>query len=145
MPIQDTGSHPKASLVRSTLRGLITSSGGSIHAAAAMTTDGIIVGSALGNDIDEDVFAAMNASLLVLADRASSEVDIGELKQVMVMGTRGVMLLTHIGLDAVLALATDPSANLGKVLLDANRTVQKLYEILDDKPVRNNSMAWPKH
>ncbi|MCY0964527.1 roadblock/LC7 domain-containing protein [Parathalassolituus penaei] len=144
MSTQDNG-HPKASQVRSTLRGLISGSGGAIQASAAMTTDGLIIGSALGANIDEDVFAAMNASLLVLADRASSEVDIGELKQVMVMGTRGVMLLTHIGLDAVLALATDPSANLGKVLLDANRTVQKLYEILDDKPARATGMAWPKH
>lgn len=144
MSTQDSG-HPKASQVRATLRGLISGSGGAIQASAAMTTDGLIIGSALGSNIDEDVFAAMNASLLVLADRASSEVDIGDLKQVMVMGSRGVMLLTHIGLDAVLALATDPSANLGKVLLDANRTVQKLYEILDDKPTRPTGMAWPKN
>lgn len=142
MQSQASAGHPKASQVRSTLRSLISGSGGTIEAAAAMTTDGLIIGSALGNNIDEDVFAAMNASLLVLADRASSEVDIGDLKQVMVMGTRGVMLLTHVGFDAVLALATDPSANLGKVLLDAGKTVTRLREILDD--TRPSSMAWPR-
>lgn len=124
-------SHPKASQVRSLLRGLITSSSGAVDAAAAMTTDGLIIGSALKDSIDQDLFAAMNASLLVLAEKASGEVDIGNLKQVMVMGDRGLMLLTHVGSDAVLALATDPKANLGKILLDTNRTATKLKGLLE--------------
>lgn len=124
-------SHPKASQVRSVLRGLIQSSGGSIEAAAAMSVDGLIIGSALKEENDADVFAAMNASLLMLAERVTHEVDIGHLKQVMVMGTRGVMLLTQIGEGAVLALSTLPSANLGKVLLDANKTVIALKGILE--------------
>ncbi|MFL0805929.1 MAG: roadblock/LC7 domain-containing protein [Oceanobacter sp.] len=122
--------HPKASQTRSILRGLIASSNGMIEASAAMTTDGLIIGSALRDDMDQDLFAAMNASLLVLAEKASGEVDIGNLKQVMVMGDKGLMLLTHVGHDAVLALATDPKANLGKILLDTNKTVAKLKELL---------------
>lgn len=131
MTIQNDANHPKASQTRSVLRALIAGSGGTIQAAAAMTTDGLIIGAALGDRIDGDIFAAMNASLLVLAERASQEVDIGSLKQVMVMGTSGVMILTQIGVDAVLALSTDPSANLGKALLDANKTVLKLKELLE--------------
>jgi len=123
-------SHPQASQVRSILRGLIASSGGAVDAAAAMTTDGLIIGSALRENMDQDLFAAMNASLLVLAEKASGEVDIGNLKQVMVMGDQGLMLLTHVGNDAVLALATDPKANLGKILLDTNKTATKLKELL---------------
>lgn len=123
-------SHPKASEVRSIMRDLIASSGGSIEAAAAMSVDGIIIGSALGEMVDADVFAAMNASLLLLAERVTQEVEIGDLRQVMVMGTQGVMLLTQVGEEAVLALSTVPSANLGKVLLDANKTVIKLQNVL---------------
>lgn len=111
---------------RSLLRQLLMASGGSIKGAATMTTDGLIIAAELSDQIDQDVFAAMTASLLVLADRASAEVDIGELKQVMVMGKAGVMVLTQAGPDAVLAVAAQATANLGKVLLDTNKTVRSL-------------------
>lgn len=130
--LENGESHPKASEVRSIMRDLIASSGGSIEAAAAMSVDGIIIGSALGEMVDADIFAAMNASLLLLAERVTQEVEIGALRQVMVMGTQGVMLLTQVGEEAVLALSTVPSANLGKVLLDANKTVVKLQNLLGD-------------
>ncbi|MDO6804044.1 roadblock/LC7 domain-containing protein, partial [Wenyingzhuangia sp. 1_MG-2023] len=103
---------------------------GAILATAAMTTDGLIISSALGKGIDSDIFAAMSASLLVLAERASQEVDIGELNQVMVMGSQGVMLLTHIGLNAVLAVSTTPSANLGMVLQETSTAVNALHDLL---------------
>ncbi|MEJ2042231.1 MAG: roadblock/LC7 domain-containing protein [Reinekea sp.] len=124
--------HPLASQIRSTLRGLSARSGADISATAVMTSDGIMIASILGETIEGDTFAAMNASLLMLAKRSSSEVDIGHLKQVMVMGTEGAMLLTEVNADTVLAIATEPSANLGKTLLDTNRTVAVLQKMFDD-------------
>jgi len=114
------------SAIRSELRQLINAYGGCVKGCATMTTDGLIIAAVLSDNIDQDVFAAMNASLLVLADRASEEVDIGKLKQLMVMGTAGVMLLTQVGEDAVLAVAAEPGANLGKILLDTNKTARQL-------------------
>lgn len=103
----------------------------SVLAAAAMTTDGFIMGSALRDETNDDIFAAMNASLLVLAQRASSEMLIGDLKQVMMLGTEGVMHLTHIGNDAVLAIATDVNANMGKVVLESRRMSVRIQHILE--------------
>ncbi|MEJ2064072.1 MAG: hypothetical protein P8X74_12485 [Reinekea sp.] len=48
------------------------------------------------------------------------------------MGTEGAMLLTEVNADTVLAIATEPSANLGKTLLDTNRTVAVLQKMFDD-------------
>ena len=73
----------------------------------------------------------MNASLLVMAQRTSEEVAIGELKQVMVQGSEGVMHLTHIGSDAVLAVATDPSANMGRILLETRSISVRIQEYLN--------------
>ncbi|MDO6683219.1 MULTISPECIES: roadblock/LC7 domain-containing protein [unclassified Oceanobacter] len=128
--MNDAAPHPEAKQIFTVLSDMITNSEGAILATAAMTTDGLIISSALGKGIDSDIFAAMSASLLVLAERASQEVDIGELNQVMVMGSQGVMLLTHIGLNAVLAVSTTPSANLGMVLQETSTAVNALHDLL---------------
>ncbi len=124
--------HPKASAVRSVLRALNASSI-DIEASAAITTDGFIIGSVLGNDCDEDRFAAMCASLLALAERAAEEVSRGEMKQLMIEGTSGLMLLVHAGEDAVLAIAARQTKNVGMVFVEARKSVLKLKTVLAAK------------
>jgi uncharacterized protein len=122
--------HPHASLVRSVLRELNTSSK-DIEASAAMTTDGYIIGSVLGDGVDQDRFAAMCASLLALADRAAQEVARGKMKQVLIEGDKGIMLLVHAGEDAVLAVAAKPTVNLGMVFIETRKNAQKINEIMN--------------
>lgn len=122
-------SHPRASAVRSVLREL-NSSSGDIEASAAITTDGFIIGSVLDKGVDEDRFAAMCASLLALADRAAEEISRGELKQVMIEGTAGIMLLVHAGDDAVLAVASKPTVNLGMVFIEARKSAARIKGVL---------------
>ncbi|MCY0964525.1 roadblock/LC7 domain-containing protein [Parathalassolituus penaei] len=117
--------------ITATLRSLISHNDCGMVAAAVMSTDGFIIGSALRDDTNQDVFAAMNASLLVLAQRSSREIAIGELRQVMVLGTEGVMHLTCIGNNAVLAIATDVNANIGSVVLQTRRVSVRLQDILE--------------
>ncbi len=122
-------SHPRASAIRSVLRELNASSG-DIEASAAITTDGFIIGSVLDKGVDEDRFAAMCASLLALADRAAEEISRGEMKQVMIEGTNGLMLLVHAGADAVLAVASKPTVNLGMVFIEARKASEKIKTTL---------------
>ncbi len=123
-------SQPHASAVRSVLRELNTSSG-EIEASAAITTDGFIIGSVLDKGVDEDRFGAMCASLLALAERAAEEISRGQLKQVMIEGTQGVMLLVNAGRDAVLAVAAKPTVNLGMVFLEARKSAAKIQKLLE--------------
>jgi predicted regulator of Ras-like GTPase activity (Roadblock/LC7/MglB family) len=118
-------SHPHASAVRSVLRELNASSG-DIEASAAITTDGYIIGAVLDKGVDADRFAAMCASLLALADRAAAEIARGEMKQVMIEGSLGMMLLVHAGADAVLAVASKPTVNLGMVFIEARKAAVKI-------------------
>jgi len=126
---ENSQTHPRASNVRSVLRELNATSG-DIEASAAITTDGYIIGSVLDKGVDEDRFAAMCASLLALADRAADEISRGELKQVMIEGTAGVMLLVHAGADAVLAIAAKPTVSLGMVFIEARKTAAKIQTTL---------------
>ena len=128
--VVDSGqSHPKASAARSILRELNASSS-EIEASATMTTDGYIIGAVLGTQTDQDRFAAMCASLLALAERAADEIGRGQMKQLLVEGTQGLMLLVRAGEDKVLALAAKPTVNLGRVFIDARKCAAKIDEIL---------------
>lgn len=99
-----------------------------IEAAAVVSRDGLVIASVLSNRSDEDRFGAMCASLLALAAKAAHEVDRGQLRQVILDGAKGPMLLTHVGTIAVLAVAAHPSANLGRLILETRKAALKLGE-----------------
>lgn len=121
----------KASAARSVLRELNASSG-DIEASATMTTDGYIIGAVLEKGTDEDRFAAMGASLIALAERAADEINRGEMKQLLIEGTQGLMLLVRAGGDKVLAVAAKPTVNLGRIFLEARKSAAKLDQVIGD-------------
>ena len=79
---------------------------------------------------DKDRFGAMCASLLALADRAAREVDRGRLRQVILDGTGGPMLLTQAGDTAVLAVAAAPQSNLGRLILETRKVSIELAALM---------------
>ncbi len=126
------GEHPRGSRVRSILRGLMGSTAGSVNASAAITGDGMIIASVLQEGVDADRFAAMSASLLALAEREIDEIQRGRLRQLLIEGTEGAVLLVQAGSDAVLAVSAEPNALIGKVFLEARRAAGKLQKSLAD-------------
>ncbi|MEJ2105768.1 MAG: roadblock/LC7 domain-containing protein [Acidiferrobacteraceae bacterium] len=114
-----------ASKLRSSLRALNGLSE-DIEASAVISGDGLTLASVLGEDVDADRFGAMCASLLALAQRAGAEIARGELKQVLVEGDKGTMLLVSAGPDAVLAVATRPTINLGKIFIETRKIASKV-------------------
>lgn len=116
---------PRHKAVLSVLRAL-NSASDDIEASAVISGDGLTIASVLGEGVDADRFGAMCASLLALADRAAQEIGRGQLKQVLIEGDRGVVLLVYAGEDAVLAVAARPTINLGMVFLEARKTAPKV-------------------
>lgn len=104
----------------------LSSSSGEIEAAAVISGDGLTIAAVLDKGVDPDRFGAMCASLLALADRAAQEIARGQLKQVLVEGSQGTMLLVQIGTEAVLAVAARPTINLGMVFLEARKTALEI-------------------
>lgn len=101
-----------------------------VEACAAVSGDGFIIASVLSDEVDVDRFGAMCASLLALSSRAAAEIQRGELRQIILDGTLGPMLLTRAGELGVLAVATSPKANLGKVMLDTRNTARALAALV---------------
>ena len=60
-----------------------------IEASALISTDGLMIASALPNGMDEDRIGAMSAALLSLGDRTARELARGNLQRVLVQGIGG--------------------------------------------------------
>ncbi|THU03803.1 hypothetical protein E9531_05630 [Lampropedia puyangensis] len=117
------------SKARSILRELRASST-QIELAAWVSFDGFVLASATDAHVNADRIGAMCASLLALSRRAAKEVEVGELRQVILGGSSGIMLLTEAGAGRALTLSAESGANLGRVLLDAKKSSQQLAGLM---------------
>lgn len=116
-------------LIEDRLRELQNSSK-DIEASAIVSVDGLIMASALPNDVEEDRVSAMSAAMLSLGERISTELGRGNLNQVYIKGGEGYVILTSVGEDAVLTVLAREQAKLGLIFLDMRRATEDLEELL---------------
>lgn len=100
-----------------------------IQASAVMTRDGHTLASVLEASVNSVRLGAMCATLLSLGERASQELSRGALKQILIQGEEGYVLLMRVGEKAVLAVVSRPSANLGMMLVEARRTASEIVAL----------------
>lgn len=104
----------------------LNSTSSDIQASAVMSRDGHTLASILGDGVNSVRLGAMCATLLSLGEKASLELNRGHLKQILIQGEEGYVLLLRIGEKAVLAVVSQPSANLGMMLVEARRTASEI-------------------
>ena len=97
-----------------------------IEASALIDNDGLMIASALPQDVEDDSVAAMSSALLGLGERIAEELSRGDLELVMLRGDDGYVVLTRCGPDAVLTVMARKGAKLGLIFLDVNRTAKQL-------------------
>jgi predicted regulator of Ras-like GTPase activity (Roadblock/LC7/MglB family) len=101
-----------------------------IEASAIVSVDGLIMASALPQDVEEDRVAAMSAAMLSLGERTAQELNRGKLDQVFIRGEEGYVLLMNAGEDAVLTTLVTKDAKLGLIFLDMKRAVDDLEKLV---------------
>jgi len=101
-----------------------------IDASAIISTDGLMMASALPQGLDEDRMGAMSAAMLSLGDRTSNELARGALEQVLVKGTGGYVLMTGAGKEAVITVLAKPNAKLGLIFLDVKRAAEGVAKMI---------------
>lgn len=107
----------------------LNSTSSDIQASAVMSRDGHTLASVLGDSVNSVRLGAMCATLLSLGEKASQELNRGHLKQILIQGEEGYVLLMRIGEKAVLAVVSQPSANLGMMLVEARRTATEIVAL----------------
>lgn len=108
----------------------LQASTGDVEAAAIVSVDGLSMASFLPPGIEEDRVSAMSAAMLSLGERIATELSRGTLEQVVVRGTNGLVILTSVGEEAVLTVLARKDAKIGLILLEVNRTVSALVQLL---------------
>ena len=100
-----------------------------IEASAVVSVDGLMIASALPQDVEEDRVAAMSAAMLSLGERTAAELARGDLSEVYVKGENGYVVLMAAG-DAVLTSMARKDAKLGLVFLDMKRTAEEVANVV---------------
>ncbi|MBD3406710.1 MAG: hypothetical protein GF411_11395 [Candidatus Lokiarchaeota archaeon] len=100
-----------------------------VEGAALVSLDGLMISSALPESEQERV-AAISAAMLTLGDKATGELDRGNLEQVYVKGDRGYTLLTSVGETALLLVLAKVDAQLGLIFMDMKRMAETLLDVL---------------
>ncbi|KYK29613.1 MAG: hypothetical protein AYK19_19545 [Theionarchaea archaeon DG-70-1] len=101
-----------------------------IEASAVVSVDGLMIASALPQDVEEDRVAAMSAAMLSLGERTAKELARGELSEVYVKGENGYVVLMASGENAVLTALARKDAKLGLVFLDMKRTAEEVANVV---------------
>lgn len=101
-----------------------------IEASAVVSVDGLMIASALPQDVEEDRVAAMSAAMLSLGERTAKELARGELSEVYVKGENGYVVLMASGESAVLTALARKDAKLGLVFLDMKRTTEEVAKVV---------------
>lgn len=101
-----------------------------IEASAVVSVDGLIMASALPQEVEEDRVSAMSAAMLSLGERIASELGRGILDQVYIRGGKGYVILTAVGEEAVLTALAREQAKLGLVFLEMRRAAEDLARLV---------------
>ncbi len=117
-----------ASHARGILRALRVRSG-QVEASAWVSLDGFVLASDLDDRVNADRIGAMCASLFALSGRAAQEVNVGRLRQIILEGSEGIMMLIQAGGISSLALSAPSSANLGRIILEARAAALELAQL----------------
>lgn len=110
--------------------GELNGSTADIEASALISTDGLMIASALPHGMDEDRIGAMSAALLSLGDRAARELARGGLERVLIQGQHGYVIMSAAGKEAVLTVMARPNAKLGLIFLDIRRAAETLSQLI---------------
>lgn len=101
-----------------------------IEGSALISEDGLMIASALPQHVEEVRVAGMSSTLLSLGQRAATELDRGDIEQVLIRGKSGYAVMVRASSGTSLLVLTTPSAKLGLIFLDMGRAVDQIRKVL---------------
>jgi uncharacterized protein len=101
-----------------------------VEAVALISEDGLVVASALPQDLDEIRVGGMSATLLSLGTRSSAELRRGKVEEIIVRGEQGYTVMLNAGQGTLLLVVANQNAKLGLILFDMRESIEKIVDIL---------------
>ena len=107
-----------------------------ITGTAVATRDGLIVREDTGG-VDPDTLAALSATWLALAQRMSTEVGQGTLREAMTRSSGGFVTIYAIGTRAVLVIIGDEGLDTAKLHRESQAALDAIKALIaDNSPTR---------
>ncbi len=97
---------------------------------AVVSSDGLMIASLLPREQEENLSAAMSAAMIGMGVKTASELNRGNLKQVMVDGEKGYVIITQAGANTLLLCFVRQGARLGLVFLGTSRAAEEISNVL---------------
>lgn len=101
-----------------------------VEASALISEDGLMIASALPQEIDETRVAGMSATLLSLGIRAATELRRGAVQDVIVRGEQGYAVMLAVGRGVLLLTLANEHAKLGMIFFDMRESIAQIRQIL---------------
>jgi predicted regulator of Ras-like GTPase activity (Roadblock/LC7/MglB family) len=104
-----------------------------IDGATLVRRDGLIVSTWSANLNDDSVAGAMSAALLNIGANVVNQLELGDLRRVVVSGGIGDIVLTKAADEMILSVITRRGASLGMTFLELNRTKERITQALSER------------
>lgn len=92
-----------------------------ITGSVLVSSDGMPVCPALKEEIDENMIAAMCATLVNIGERATETLNKGEFKMLFIQGTEGFFVISKVTPSLLLGVLAKKGARIGVVLYEIER------------------------
>ncbi|MHA1631523.1 MAG: roadblock/LC7 domain-containing protein [Candidatus Freyarchaeota archaeon] len=103
-----------------------------IEASAVVSTEGLPIASAMPQEVDDAVVAAMASAILSVSERVSTELVRGKLQQVLVQGDLGYVIIKGAGENALITVLARNDANLGLILMVLKKISEEIKRLLEE-------------
>ena len=97
-----------------------------VEASALISEDGLMIASVLPAGMEESRIAGMGATLLSLGARASVELKRGAVREVVVRGEMGYVVMIGAKRDVLLMAVTNETSKLGMIFFDMHEAIREL-------------------
>jgi len=102
---------------------------GEIESIVIASRDGLLMASHMPHG-DDEIFAAMSATMLGAAETASTELEKGVPDRLIVESNDGKLIAVGAGSKSLVVALTPPDAGLGLVLVELDKAAEKIKKIL---------------
>ncbi|NOQ21991.1 MAG: dynein regulation protein LC7 [Candidatus Aegiribacteria sp.] len=101
-----------------------------IDVAVCVGRDGFVIDAASTGSSDTEAIGAMVSTGMGSAESVGRELGLKEMDQAMMEFKGGIVMMTALGKDALLAIVAAKDANLGGVRLQVRRSAPKILEAM---------------
>lgn len=102
-----------------------------VNAAVIVARDGFVIdGVSNRGNLDADTVGAVISAGTGSSEVMGRELNVGAMTQGMMEFTDGLIMMSLVGLDAILAVVADPKANLGYVRFQIKKRIPEIEGML---------------